>query len=276
MFFGGPFYNIRLLILFKQVHHIRWRTFFSQLVGHKLHIRRNVLEELAVALAEVIHGEAPIDIGQETVARTLAVAGEKPLTLFALRGEAIGFLTRKLLMLRAVDEFQNRVVAQVSEPILWENEVVAVIDGAVGLDDGAVGAACAHGANAGHLAHPVGERGVEELHEERADVTSHPEVEHLTEKASPLLGLHGIGHQFAAAVEARKHRKPISLHPSTVILQTSLHHGRELQELAADFAEKLVKLAGFHDVCTIHRGQGIPFHPVFVEQADASHHVVEG
>ena len=77
--FGGPFYNIRLLILFKHVHHIRRRTFFSQLVGHIFHIRRNVLEELAIAFAKVIHGEATVGVGQESVARTLAVAGEKPL-----------------------------------------------------------------------------------------------------------------------------------------------------------------------------------------------------
>ena len=187
---------------FEQLHHIRRRTFRTKFVGHEFHVGRDVLEELAIAFAEVIDGEAAVGVGQETVARTLAVAGEKPLARLALRGELVGFLTRKLLMLRAVDEFEDGVVAQVAEPILRKNEVVAVIDGAVGLDDGAVGAGLAQGANAGHLANPVRQRRVKHLHEKPSDIAPNPEVKNFAEKTPPLLGSHGIRHQFAAAVES--------------------------------------------------------------------------
>ena len=135
-----------------------------------------MLEELAIAFAEVIDGETAIGVGQETVARTFTVAGKKPLTRLALRGEGIGLLTRKLLMLRAVDEFEDGFVAKVAEPILRKNEVIAVIDGAVGLDDGAVGTGLAQRADAGHLANPIRQRRVEHLHEKPSDIAPYPLV----------------------------------------------------------------------------------------------------
>ena len=51
----------------------------TEFIGHKFHIGCDVAEELAIAFAKVIHGEATVGVGQESIARTLAVAGEKPL-----------------------------------------------------------------------------------------------------------------------------------------------------------------------------------------------------
>ena len=179
-------------------------------------------------------------------------------------------------MLRAVDEFEDGFVAKVAESILRKNEVVAVIDAAIGLDDGAVGTGLAQRADTRHLAHPIRQCRVEQLHEKPSDIAPHPKVEHFTEEFSPLLRPHGIGHQLATAIEAWQFGKTFLAPPSSFLENSSFHYRRKLQELATDFAEKLVEFAGLLDIRTVHRRQRVPIDPVFVEQIDAAHHVVEG
>ena len=66
--------------------------------------------------------------------------------------------------------------------------MVAAIDIAVVLDDGGMTAGLGHDADAGLLAYPSSQRGIEELHIDFPHVVAHPFVENRADEMSVLLG----------------------------------------------------------------------------------------
>ena len=65
-------------------HYISWRALVLQLILHKVHIRCYMLEELMIALTEIVKPWIAVTITDKTVLGTLSMTGKLELTLLAL------------------------------------------------------------------------------------------------------------------------------------------------------------------------------------------------
>ncbi len=84
-----------------------------------------MLEELAIAFAEIVQAGGAVVVAQESVLRTLAIAG-KQITAFAtLAGQHLLLDARKLLLLRRIHHLGNGLLVQVAKLVLGEDKVVA-------------------------------------------------------------------------------------------------------------------------------------------------------
>ena len=131
------------------------------------------------------------------------MAGEKPLARAARRSELVSFLTRKLLMLRAVDEFEDGFVAKIAESILRKNEVVAAVNIAVGFYDSGVAAFAGHGAQTGGNAKPVGKCRIKKLNEDTPYVVLYPFIKYGAAEVAPFLRTDREGCQLGLLVVGR-------------------------------------------------------------------------
>ena len=66
--------------------------------------------------------------------------------------------------------------------------MVAAIDAAVGLHHGSMAARGRHRADTRRLPYPIGQGGIEELHENLYHIATHPLIVDGAEEAAPLLG----------------------------------------------------------------------------------------
>jgi hypothetical protein len=90
-----------------------------------------MFKESLIALTEIVEMGLAIDGDGCAVARTLAVTGEKPLAGTTLTGERSVLLTGKGLLLGAEHHLADGLLADVSQPMLRKDEMVAAIDIAV-------------------------------------------------------------------------------------------------------------------------------------------------
>ena len=65
-------------------HDVGRRTAGEKFALHEIHCRGNMFEELVIAFTKVIQSGLPVGGVGKTILRTLAVAGEKILTIKAL------------------------------------------------------------------------------------------------------------------------------------------------------------------------------------------------
>lgn len=154
-------------------------------------------EEQSITFAQVVEAwrEAQVFSAQsvcfgvnDAVLGALAMAGKEPFALLALLGQAVRLHRGKALLLGAVHQLVERVLVDVAQLVLGEDEVVAAVDVAVPLHHAGMPASFGHRADSGQHADPVGQGGIEELDEHRAHIPPYPLVEDGTEEVAPLGG----------------------------------------------------------------------------------------
>ena len=201
----------------------------GELGGHIVHVGRNVGEEAVVSGAEVVEaGLAEVRL-TEAVARTFAVAGEEIAAMAALAGQRGRLHAAEGLLAAGRHHFLERPVCDVAQVVLGEHEVVAGIQIAVPLDGRGVPARAGKGAYARRGAHPVGQRGIEELDEDVPYVAAHPLVEDGAAERAPLLGRNAVVGQAGHRMVLLHGRKTLAVGAA----DRALHHGRELEVAAA-------------------------------------------
>ena len=150
----GP---VSLKLLFgDEGHHFRGGTLLRMKRRHGAHRRVNVVEEAAVAGAEVVEARLAVGGLEETVLGAAAVAGESHLAASAVVGKGVAFGGAELALLGAVDHFGKRLLAKVAELVLRVNEVVAAVEIAVVLDGEGVAAGFGVDSDAARSAEPFG------------------------------------------------------------------------------------------------------------------------
>ena len=160
----------------------------EQFVLHVVHIGGGVGEELAVAGTEVVEAGLAVCVAHEAVLGAFAMTGEQHAALTALAGQLLALHLGKFVLLGGIHHFGDGAFAQVAEAVLGIDEVVAGIHIAVELHDAGVATLLGQHAHTGGLAHPIGQRGVEELDEVVAHVAAHPLVEEGAKEMAPLAG----------------------------------------------------------------------------------------
>ena len=143
-------------------------------------------------------------------------------------------------------------------------------DIAARLHHGGMTASRAHRADTRFFSTPVGKCGIEKLDEDRSYILHHPFVEHTTQKRAPLRGRDGKFGQgpFAFVFHMRQTT-------SVGMGHQPFNNRRELQILAADVFEELIKRLWLIGIIIVYHGQRIPLHFMFLQQPDAVHHLLE-
>ena len=119
------------------------------------------------------------------------MTGKEKLAFPALTGKACAFIASELLLAFAIEHLRERLLTDISQAVFRKHEVVAAVDITVGLHRGSPSTSGRHRADARRLARPIGKRGIEELHEDPADIFLHPLIVDPAEEAAPLLGCDG-------------------------------------------------------------------------------------
>ena len=239
---------------------------------HEVHVGRYVLEVLVVTATEVVESRFAIRSACEAVLRTFAVAGKEEVALLALFGEGIRLHGSELRLSGRIEHCGEGGVLDVAQFEFGKYEVVATIDVAVVFHDGCVSACACHGAYARWVAHPIAERGVEDLYKHAAHVLAHPFVEDGAEEVAPLFGADGeVGERKVGACVL-----DVCKVAPVRVWTNSFNDGRELQVLATDALEEIIEFERVVGVEVVDNSHGVPVHAVLVEQAYALHDAMEG
>lgn len=183
-------------------HDLRGSAAHAEEGGHRAHRRIDVREEFLVAGAEIIQPRFAARGAQKAVLGALAVTGESHRALATVARQHRRFGRAEGFLLRRVDHPGERGVEQVAQLVARVNVVIATEDVTIVFDRERAAAIFGEHANSGRLTRPVGEGGIELLHEDSTDVALHPLVEDRREKFSvvgrahaPLrhLGFEGVG-----------------------------------------------------------------------------------
>jgi hypothetical protein len=118
------------------------------------------------------------------------VAGEADVAIAAVARQRVGLRLAKRPLLLGGDELDQVALGDVAEPVCGLDEVIAGVDVAGVLERERQPARLAVHAHATRLAHPVGQRGVEDLHVDLADVAAHPLLEDVDQEAAVAVGGH--------------------------------------------------------------------------------------
>ena len=92
-----------------------------------------MLKELAVAGTEIVQPRFSVFVADEAVLRALPVTGEEEAALTALTGQRVVLQPCEGLLFVAIHEACQRLLADISQPVLGIDEVVARIDVATRL-----------------------------------------------------------------------------------------------------------------------------------------------
>lgn len=228
-------------------------------------------EIVAVAFAKIVEAGLAVGSDRYAVFGALAVAGKAPAAVEALLRQGVGFGIAEASLFGAEHHFYKRFGVQIAEQIFGIHEVVAGIYIAVVLHHSGMAASRCHGAHARWHSAPVGESGIEQLHEVGAYVVGYPFVENSTEEIAPLRRLHRERCHDGFAAGRAGGGEP----QCAGMAENTLDNRRELYVVTADAAEEIVEFEGAHGVVVVHHRHGIPVYGVLVEQLDAAHHLCE-
>ena len=216
---------------------------------------------------------AAVRPGLEPVLGTFAAAGEVVPAAQAFGRQRIAFGQSEVdPAARAVD-LRERRLADVPQQVFGIDEVVARIDVAVVLDHERIAARLAHRADARLHAAPLGQRGVEELHEALPHVADDPLVENVAQKRPVALGRHRpFGRPRPLRLRRNDQR---TVQPRAI--DDMLHGGQKLHVAASDrIAEEAVDLRAAPLAGPVHDAQRIVLHARPPEHPDRPHHAREG
>ena len=225
------------------------------------------MEVNLIARAKIIEPRLPIGRLQETQTRTLAMTGLQPLALTTLAGQSLLLQTAETVLLRTIKHLRQTIRTDVAKLVLRKDKVVAGIHISVLLHDGCMTAFLGIDTNARFGSHPTGQRGIEELHKDLADIPLHPFIEDGAHEPSPLFRTNAERSYGTILIEE------LGKMPTVAMLLDALHNRTDLQELALEFiAEKAIEADRVLGVVMIGRRHRIPLHAIFAEHPDALHH----
>ena len=118
-----------------------------QFALHEVHIRRGVLEEAAIAGAEIVVARLAVGRKGKAIARTFAVAGKKIFTFAALAREQPFLVCPEVFKRLLPRQFSKRTLHDVAKFELREHVVVAHVKVAVVLQSRGVAAGARHAAH---------------------------------------------------------------------------------------------------------------------------------
>ena len=191
----------------------------------------------------------------------------EPFALATLTGQSLLLQAAETVLFRAVKHLGQTIRTNVAKLVLRENKVVAGIHIAILFHDGCMTAFLGIDTNAWLGSHPSGQRGIEELHKDLADIPLHPFIEDGAHEPAPLFRTNAEGCNRTILVEE------LGKMPTVAMLLDALHNRTDLQELALEFvAEKMIEGKRVLGIVMIGRRHRIPFDTVFIEHPDALHH----
>lgn len=94
---------------------------------HKAHGFLGVLEELSIALAEIVQARLSIGSKTETVLRTFAIADKRVIAFTTLAGESPTLCSAKFLLTLTIKHFGERLLVDIAQLIFRKDKVVATI-----------------------------------------------------------------------------------------------------------------------------------------------------
>ena len=119
--------------------------------------------------------------------------------------------------------------------------------------------------------HPVGKRAVEDFHKHLTHIVAHPVIKDGAEEVAPLCRGNG---------SIRKRNLPVvgktRQGAAVFMFRQSLHDRGKLQVLATVVPEEMIELQRMLSVIGVDHRHSIPFHPMFLQQTDALHHLFPG
>lgn len=250
-------------------HHVGRRFAVHQFALHEVHIGRGVLEEAAIAGAEIVVARLAVGRKGKAIARTFAVAGKKIFTFAALARKQPLLVSPEVFKRLLPRQFSKRTLHDVAQFELREHVVVAHVKVAVVLQSRGVAAGSRHAAHGRQHAHPARQRGVENLNEIFAHITHDPFVEQGAEKFAPRLGRYREGREFCLPVlDGRGQAAAVG------VRQQAFHDGGELNVAATYFLEEMIETERVGGRGIVHYRHGVPLHAVAVQQPDALHHLL--
>ena len=108
-----------------------------------------MVEELMIALAEIVQARFSLGCDGKSVLGAFSVAGKEEFAFLALFGKGALLVLTEGLLAFAIHHFHERLLVQISELEFGEDEMVARIDIAIVLDDQRIATRLAHRADAG-------------------------------------------------------------------------------------------------------------------------------
>lgn len=250
-------------------HHVGRRFAVHQFALHEVHIGRGVLEEAAIAGAEIVVARLAVGRKGKAIARTFAVAGKKIFTFAALARKQPLLVSPEVFKRLLPRQFSKRTLHDVAQFELREHVVVAHVKVAVVFQSRGVAAGARHAAHGRQHAHPARQRGVENLNEIFAHITHDPFVEQGAEKFAPRLGRYREGREFCLPVlDGRGQAAAVG------VRQQAFHDGGELNVAATYFLEEMIETERVGGRGIVHYRHGVPLHAVAVQQPDALHHLL--
>ena len=162
-------------------------TLIKEFVLHPIHIGSYVLEELVIALTEVVETRFTISGMGETIFRTFSIASKEILTFATLTGQRLLFGLTKCLLARRIHHVDERIRLDIAQLILREDEVVTRINITIPLYRSRMTTRFGQSANTWLLTNPIGKGGVEELNIIVANIIAHPFIEYSAKEVAPLL-----------------------------------------------------------------------------------------
>ncbi len=243
-----------------------------QQVAHVIHVGFHVTEIGLQTLAERILAAA-VRTRLEAVFRTFAPAREVVFAAQAFGRQGVALRQAEVAaFFRAVDLRQGRL-ADIAQQVFRVDEVVARIDVAVVLDNQRVAARLTHRADAWLHAAPLGQRGVEHLHEGAAHVADDPFVEDVAQETAVAPGRDGPFGQASPFAVGRDDQRTVE----ALDIDHVLHSRQELHVFAVHLvAEEAVDLPTAPLAEAVHDTQRVVLHAAVLEHRNRLHHPLEG
>ena len=200
--------------------------------------RAAVVEKAFITRTKVVESVLAVRRQEEAVFRTPTVAHGQSVTAFTKSGEPIQLGLPEGPLRRALDQFHERRLPDISEAMFAIDEVVTGKEVPVMLDDGDVAANLPKDAERMLLSEGRSEGFLEYLHIDAPDVLAQPFVKNGAKKRAESLGRHG-----AVADDA-----PVG---------QMLNQGQEPDVIGSDLLEKPVDVGGAPDVPVVHDAEDI-------------------
>ena len=193
----------------------------------------------------------------EAVLRALTVAGEEKTTLAARLRQFVPLVLSKLPLFVRAYQFGHGRLQDVSQQVIWLNEVIAGIQIAVVFQRQGQAAGACEDADRSCPAKPARQRRIKVKDEGVANVSVYPLVEDLDEVSSPLARPDGAVRDRAAFLESG--------------LVVPLNNGDELDVSGIKFiAKEAVHVEGIISVFRIDGAQDVELDLMLLQQPDGS------
>src|SRR5436190_9364539 len=258
---------------------LRRRSAAPEPLAHEAHRPVDVVEERLVARAEVVEAGLTVRRLDEPVLGAAAVTGEADVALPAVARKRVALVEAEPQLLLRRDQLEHVRLADVPEPVRRLDEVIARVEVPGVLERESEPARLRVDAEARWLAEPVGERDVEHLDVDLADVPAHPLLEDVDQEAPVLLGGYRTPGDARALLDVERAVTPRRPRHASVLrsLGDPLDDGDELDEACVAFVtEEAVDLGAVAGVGRVDGRERVPFHPGPAKPVESGHDVVEG